>query len=93
MVDAWGNKAQRSKCGQSVLVSADGVSGPRPETRQGLFHEPGVLPGRLVLLSSPNRALRLDYMGKTLLMQVSTHWLLPHSLIMPPRPARISREK
>lgn len=74
-----GNKAQRSKCGQPALASAYGVSGPRPETGQDRFHGPGVLPGRLVLFSSPNGALLLGYMGKTLLIQVSTHWLLPHA--------------
>lgn len=89
----FGLKAQRSKCGQPVLDSSDGVLQPRPETRQGLFHGSGVLPGRLVLLSSPNRALLLGYMGKTL-MQVSTQWFLPHSLItIRPRPARIGLEK
>lgn len=45
VVDAWGNKAQRRECGQPVLASTDGVSGPRPETRQGLFHGLGGLPG------------------------------------------------
>lgn len=41
-------------------------------------------PSGLALFSSPSREVLLGYMGKTLLIQVSTHWLLPHSLMAVP---------